>query len=468
MEQFLTEDFLLSNETARELYHGYAENLPIIDFHCHIDPRGIADDVRYANIARLLIGKGHFGDHYKWRLMRADGVDEDKITGGAPDFDRFFAFAAALSKAPGNPVFHWTHLELKRFFGYNGVLNSDTAREVWELCNEKLKTLSVREIINKSNVELIATTDDPTDSLSSHKKISDDPGCRVKVVPSWRPDKAVNLEKKGYASYIALLSETSGTDICSFDSLLKALLSRLDYFEAHGCRASDHGLDFVPYAGAASADLDDVFNRARAGVYLTPDEITGFKFQILRLLAGEYKKRGWVMQLHFGALRNTNTKMYTELGPDTGFDCIGNPADIEAVARFLDALDADGSLPRTILYSVNSCDNSKLVSLTGCFQGRGVAGKLQHGSAWWFNDTRSGIVDQLTTLAEGGLLGNFVGMLTDSRSFLSYTRHEYFRRILCDLIGRWVENGEYPRDIASLGKLVSDVSYYNSKRYFNY
>ncbi len=468
MKRFLDEDFLLSTETAKKLYHGYAEDMPIIDFHCHIDPRDIADDVKYPNIARLLLGRGSFGDHYKWRLMRSDGVEEEKITGGARDYDRFLAFASTLPKAIGNPVFHWTHLELKRYFGFDGVLSGDTAREVWERCNEVLKSLSVREIIYKSKVELIATTDDPADSLESHKKIMADSGCRVRVVPSWRPDRAVNLEKEGYASYIELLSKASGTRIFSFDSLKKALVNRLDYFGTLACRGSDHGLDVIPGAGTERTDPDDVFNRALAGVHITRDEIMCFKFHILRFLAGEYEKRGWVMQLHFGALRNVNSKGYSDLGPDTGFDCVGNQGDVALLARFLDTLDADGALPRTVLYSSNGCDNSKLVSLINCFQKQGTAGKLQHGSAWWFNDTKSGIVEQLTALAEGGLLGNFVGMLTDSRSFLSYIRHEYFRRILCDLIGRWAENGEYPCDIAALGKTVRDISYYNSKRYFNY
>ena len=467
MKEFMTEDFLLDTPTARTLYHDYAEKMPIIDYHCHINPWDIANDARYENITRLWLGGDHFGDHYKWRQIRSNGVPEELVTGGADDRARFQVFAEMLPKAVGNPLFHWTHLELKRYFGYNGILNGDTAEEVWNLCNEKLKTLSVRKIIAMSNVECIATTDDPADDLAAHKKLQADAGCGVRVIPTWRPDKAVNLAKPGFAAYLGRLGEAAGVKITSMQTLEQALLARMEYFDKMGCRASDHGLDCVPYADLAGADLDAILAAALRGEKPGERETAQYQFAVMRFLGRQYARLGWVMQLHYGAVRNTNSRRFAELGADTGFDCMGDPGRAEDLAGFLDSLERTGELPKTILYSLNANDNNMLVSLLGCFQGPECAGKLQHGSAWWFNDTKSGMIRQLTVLAEGGLLGNFIGMLTDSRSFLSYTRHEYFRRILCQLIGGWVENGEYPCDLPALGRLVQDVSYNNCRRYFS-
>ena len=466
MKQFMTEDFLLDTPTARTLYHDYAEAMPIIDYHCHINPWDIARDARYENITRLWLGGDHFGDHYKWRQIRSNGVEEERITGGASDRDRFQAFAEMLPRAVGNPLYHWTHLELRRYFDYGGILNGDTAEEVWGLCNERLRTLSVRQIIAMSRVECIATTDDPADELAAHALLRDDPACPARVIPTWRPDKALRIDKEGFAGYIRRLGDAAGVEIRSLETLEQALSRRLAYFDGFGCRASDHGLDTVPFADLTHARLDQILTAALRGEAPSREEAEQFQYAVLLFLGRQYARLGWVMQLHYGAVRDVNRKRFAELGADTGFDCMGDPGRAADLAGFLNALDATGELPRTVLYSLNANDNNMLVSLLGCFQGPECAGKLQHGSAWWFNDTKSGMLRQLTVLAEGGLLGNFIGMLTDSRSFLSYTRHEYFRRILCQLLGGWVENGEYPCDLPGLGKLVQDVSYNNCKRYF--
>ena len=467
MQSFMNEDFLLNTETARRLYHEHAERMPIIDYHCHIPPQEIADDRRYENIAQLWLGANHFGDHYKWRLIRANGVDENTVTGDAPDRERFQAFAEMLPKAIGNPMYHWTHLELKRYFGYDGVLNGETAQEVWELCNEKLKTLTVREMIRQANVTCIATTDDPVDDLAAHKAIKADASFATRVLPAWRPDKALNLHKAGYADYIAKLAEVSGVKIESVDSLCEALRIRLDYFDSLGCCASDHGLDTIPYADLEGVDVEALFQAGLRGDKLTDDQVEAFQFAVMSFLGREYAKRGWAMQMHYGAVRNANTRRFNELGADTGYDCMGAPGNPRKITAFLDSFEKTGELPRTILYSLNNCDNQMLVTIAQTFQGSECPGKIQHGSAWWFNDTLEGMTAQIKSLAEEGLLGNFIGMLTDSRSFLSYTRHEYFRRILCRLIGQWVEDGQYPCDMKTLGKIVEDISYNNAINYFN-
>ena len=466
MQKFMTEDFLLNTETARTLYHQHAEKLPIIDYHCHIPPMDIAVDKKYENITRLWLGGDHFGDHYKWRLLRANGVDERYITGDATDRERFQAFAEMLPKAIGNPVYHWTHLELKRYFGWNGILNGESAEEVWQLCNDRLKTLSVREMIREANVAVIATTDDPVDDLAAHRLIQEDENFSTKVIPAWRPDHAVNIRKPGFKDYILKLSQVSGIEINSFASLCEALKVRMSFFDSMGCRISDHGLAQIPFVSLEGVDLDAILISALSGNPVNLEEENAYQFALLQFLGREYAKLDWVMQLHYGAVRNTNSRLYSQLGPDTGFDCMGAPGNPAHIAAFLNSLDETGELPKTILYSLNNNDNSMLVSVMNCFQGSECPGKLQHGSAWWFNDTRPGMEAQLRELAAGGLLGNFIGMLTDSRSFLSYTRHEYFRRLLCSVIGKWVEDGEYPDDMETLGQLIEDISYYNAKRYF--
>lgn len=462
--EFMNENFLLNTETARRLYFGYAQTMPIIDYHCHIDPREIYEDRRFENITQIWLG----GDHYKWRLIRSDGVPEEEITGSADDRLKFQHFAEMLEKAIGNPMYHWTHLELKRYFGYGGVLNGETAETVWRLCNERLKSpeMSVRSIIKSSGVKMIGTTDDPTDTLEWHKKLAEDKSFEVKVLPSFRPDKAVNIDKAGFAEYILRLGAAAGVVIENVSDVKRALSERLDYFCSLGCRATDHGLDYAVYAPASDAEIEEIFAKAISGGDVTRAEAEKYKTAILLHLGREYHKHGIVMQLHYGAQRNTNSRMFERLGPDTGFDCISVRDCGEALTGFLNALETEGRLPKTVLYSLNPQDNELIGSVLGCFQGTETAGKLQHGSAWWFNDTKSGMEAQLRSLANLSLLGNFIGMLTDSRSFLSYTRHEYFRRILCGLIGEWVENGEYPNDEKTLGRLVENICFGNAERYF--
>lgn len=461
---FITEDFLLKSETAKKLYHNYAADMPIVDYHCHINPQEIYEDRKFENITQIWLG----GDHYKWRLIRSNGVNEDEVTGEADPKVKFRNFAQMLTKAIGNPMYHWTHLELKRYFDYDGILNEDTADEVYELCNAKLQNddMTVRELIKKSKVKMIGTTDDPIDSLEWHVKLRDEKDFDVLVTPSFRPDKAVNIEKTGFCDYIEKLSDAASIEIKSADDVKKALSDRLDFFCELGCRASDHGLDYVVYSSASDEEVENIFKTVMNGGSISQIEADKYKTAIMLHLGREYAKRNIVMQLHYGAQRNTNTKMFDRLGPDTGFDCISVKDCGEAIIGFLNALEMENALPKTILYSLNPQDNELLGTILGCFQGTEVAGKIQQGSAWWFNDTKTGMEAQLKSLANLSLLGNFVGMLTDSRSFLSYTRHEYFRRIVCNLIGDWVENGEYPNDQKALGKIVKDICYYNAERYF--
>ncbi len=462
MERFLSENFLLNTETARMLYSKYAADMPIIDYHCHVSPKEIYEDKKFENITQLWLS----GDHYKWRLMRSNGVDEYYITGDAPDKEKFLQFARMLPKAIGNPMYHWCHLELKNYFGFEGTLSEKTAEEVWELCNEKLKNMSVRSIIKQSNVAFIGTTDDPVDSLEYHKLIAEDDSFDTVVGPSFRPDKALNIDKAGWREYIAKLSEVTGIEICSLETLKRALSDRIAYFDAHGCRASDHGLDFMIYAEASAEELDALIGRGVIGEKISTAEAEALKTELLLHCAREYARLGWVMQLHYNCMRNPNTKMFEQLGADVGFDTIGANNGSHKLARVLDRLFYEGALPKTIIYSLDPGDNASIDTIIGAFQGTEAEGKIQHGSAWWFNDNKQGMRDQLVSLANLSLLGNFVGMLTDSRSFLSYTRHEYFRRILCALIGEWVENGEYPDDDELLGEIVSGICYRNAKNYF--
>ena len=459
-------EFLLSTETASILFHKYAEKTPVLDYHCHINPREIAEDRKFENITQVWLG----GDHYKWRQMRSNGIDEYYITGGASDREKFRKWAETLEKAIGNPLYHWSHLELQRYFGYTGVLNGETAEEVWNLCNAKLQedSMSVRNIIKQSNVTLICTTDDPVDSLEWHKILAEDESFNVQVLPAWRPDKAMNIEKPDYAEYLAKLSEVSGVEIRSFADLKEALKVRLDFFEKMGCRASDHALEYVMYKPATGEEIEKIFAKGLSGEGVTKLEELRFKTAFMLFVGREYHKRGWAMQLHYGCKRDNNTFRYEQLGPDTGYDCINNYAPSAEMADFLNALITTDELPKTILYSLNPNDNASIGTILGCFQDSAAVGKIQQGSAWWFNDHKTGMTEQMISLANLGLLGNFIGMLTDSRSFLSYTRHEYFRRILCDLIGNWVENGEYPADEKALGKMVENISYYNAVKYFGF
>ena len=459
MKDFMDKDFLLSSETARQLYEAYAAPMPIIDYHCHLDPREIYEDRQFENITRVWLG----GDHYKWRLMRSAGVDERFITGDADDREKFQKWAETLGLAIGNPLYHWSHLELRSYFGYEGVLNGDTAEEVWKLCNEKLRRpdMSARNLILRSRVKALCTTDDPADTLEWHQKLADEGDFPVKVLPSFRPDKALGIEKPGYLDYLARLGAPE-----SFAGLKARLTERLDFFCALGCRVSDHGMEAVPFAPAPEEEIEGIFRRRLAGQLPTPLEEKQFKTALLLHLGRAYARRGLVMQLHFGVIRDNSPRIFRALGPDAGIDSIGDAISAKDLAAFLGALDETGELPKTILYSLNPNDNAALVTVMGAFQTGEAVGKLQHGSAWWFNDHKGGMIRQLSTLAADGYLAGFVGMLTDSRSFLSYARHEYFRRILCDLIGSWVENGEYPGDPKALRTIVEGICFYNAERYF--
>lgn len=466
MKTFMDENFLLRSECAQKLYHSFAENMPILDYHCHINPQEIAENRQFDNITEVWLG----GDHYKWRQMRSNGVDEYYITGDAPAREKFQKWAETLEKLIGNPLYHWSHLELKRYFGYEGHLSGETAEEVWQLCNAKLQTpeMSVRGLIKQSGVTLICTTDDPADSLKWHQKIKEDDTFDVQVLPAWRPDKATNIEAAIFPDYIKQLGNVSSIDIKTFKDLKKAILSRMEYFDQRGCLVSDHGLDYVMCEPASEEEVESIFQKGLTGQPLSFTEIAKYKTAFMLFLGREYHRLGWVMQLHYGCKRNNNGLMFTKLGPDTGYDCINNFAPADQLANFLDNLASADELPKTILYSLNPNDNAVIGTIIGCFQDSSAAGKLQQGSAWWFNDHKTGMTEQMTSLANLGVLSNFVGMLTDSRSFLSYTRHEYFRRILCDLIGSWVENGEYPYDEKALEKIVKGICYNNAVAYFGF
>ena len=478
MKAFMDKDFLLETKTAQHLYHDYAAKLPIVDYHCHIPPQEIYEDRRFENITQVWLG-GHqvaadgtdhyFGDHYKWRVMRSNGVPEEYITGDKPDRERFQKFAEALEMAIGNPMYTWCHLELKKYFGYEGVLNGDTAEEVWNLCNDKLQNdpnMTVRGLIAQSNVAMVGTTDDPIDSLEWHEKIKNDPSIQVVVAPSFRPDKAVNIHKAGFAEYIHQLEEVVGRKFACADCVVSALDERLQFFVKMGCRAADHGLDYVPFVETDVDKATAAFKKAMAGEPLTKLECDQYITYLLISMGRLYKKYNVVMQIHYSCLRNVNQRMFKKLGPDTGFDMVAVTDGSASISSLLSALTETGECPRVILYSLNASDFDMLGTLIGSFQDDEVPGKIQLGSAWWFCDTDDGMYQQMKTLARLGLLGNFIGMLTDSRSFLSYTRHELFRRLMCNLIGNWVENGQYPNDDKALKKIVEGISYYNAKRYF--
>ena len=465
MKKFMDEDFILNNATAVNLYHKYAKDLPIIDYHCHIMQQEIYDNKQFKNITEVWL----YGDHYKWRAMRSCGVDENLITGDADDYAKFLAWAGTVPKLIGNPLYHWTHLELQRYFDIHETLDLNTAPAIWEKTQKKLTsgTFNVQDIIAASNVEVICTTDDPADDLFYHQELKHS-FKTAKVLPASRPDKAMKIAHPGFNQWREKLEQLVGFKVDSYKKLLKALELRMDFFHDNKCVVSDHALDYVPYLLATDQELEQIFAKALAGTDINAAEEEKYRTALLIFLGREYYKRGWVMQLHINAARDNNSKRFNTLGADTGFDSINDNNIVYPLANFLNALDATDSLPKTILYSLNPRDNYVLGTLIGCFQGDGIAGKIQFGSAWWFNDQRDGMKMQMEALANLGSLSSFVGMLTDSRSFLSYTRHEYFRRILCNLIGEWVENGEYPNDEIMLGKIVQDICYYNAQKYFNF
>lgn len=452
----INDKFMLRSQTSEKLYNRYAKDMPIIDYHCHLDPGMIAEDRHISDAYELFLG----GDHYKWRQMRSFGIDEKYITGDADGFEKWLGFAKLMPYLIGNPLYHWTALELKRYFDIDKPLCEKTAKEIWDICNEKLNgdDFSVRNLILKSNVEVICTTDDPADDLKYHKKLRAD-HFKTTVLPTFRPDKAMGIDKEGFVEYI------KEADVCCFAELVKWLESRAVYFNQNGCRLSDHSLESVPYLmGDASA----AFDKRMLGKVLTQEETETFKTALLSECAKIYSHLGWTMQLHIGAMRNNNSKMFKILGADSGFDSINDLCIAEKLSRLLDSFCIDEILPKTILYTLNPKDNYVLGTIIGNFQSGPVCGKLQFGSGWWFNDNEDGMISQLKALGNLGILGKFIGMLTDSRSFVSYPRHEYFRRILCNLLGEWVESGKYPEDFDLLGTIVKGISYSNAKEYFGF
>ncbi len=453
---FINDNFMLHGRVAEKLYNDFAKDMPIIDYHCHLDPKLIAQDYKFANVGELLLG----GDHYKWRAMRSNGVDEKYITGDASFYEKFLKWAETVPYTIGNPLYHWTHLELKKYFGIEETLSPKTADMIWNKCNECLAKaeFSARNLIKNSNVEVLCTTDDPLDSLEYHKQLKNE-GYAVKVLPTFRPDKAVEIGKDTFMPYVKAMGVSTYSEFTSF------LVEKIGFFHENGCRLSDHAMEYVPYA---EGDAEAVFNKRLAGGELTITEQDIFKTAVLKVCAQQYVKLGWAMQLHIGALRNNNARMYEKLGADTGFDSINDLCIAEPLSRFMDCLDRDGCLPKTILYTLNPKDNYVLGTMLGNFQSAPTPGKIQFGSGWWFNDQRDGMLDQMKALSNLGLLSRFVGMLTDSRSFISYPRHDYFRRILCNLIGGWVEAGEYPEDYEMLEIIIKGICYNNAKTYFGF
>lgn len=461
MKRFMKEDFLLDTKTARTLYEKYAKDQPIFDFHCHLNPKEIYDNKIYKNLTEVWLG----GDHYKWRLLREYGVSEEYITGGADDYEKFLKYAEVIPYAIGNPIYEWTHLELKRYFGIDEVLSPSTAKSIWDRANEKLKTFGARDMITANNVKHIFTTDDPVDDLKYNKLIKEDAGFTVSVLPTFRPDKAINIERETFAPWLILLESVTGKKTETLADLLKGLESRVNFFDEAGCCCSDHALDAVVYETATEKEVAEIFEKAKKKP-LTESELAKYKGFILAFLGRLYHKKGWVQQYHIGALRNNSTRNYKLLGPDTGYDAINDRNCAAELSKLLDSMDKSDELPKTVLYCLNPRDNETLATIMNCFQGAGVAGKIQFGSAWWFNDQADGMERQLTALMHLGLISKFIGMLTDSRSFLSYTRHEYFRRILCNMLGDLIEKGKYPNDTVFVGEIVKDVCYRNALDYF--
>lgn len=465
-QSFLTEDFLLQSEFAKVLYHTYAKDLPIIDYHCHLPPEEIASNKQFDNLTQIWLN----GDHYKWRAMRTLGVEEQFITGNASDEEKFMQWAKALPYMVRNPLYHWSHLELKRYFDGNDLLTPHNAKGIYDSCSAILNNGSSRaqDLIAKMKVEVIGTTDDPTDNLRYHKQITDN-SFQTKVLPTFRPDKAIALESPSYKTYLEKLSEASGCSITSYTTLLDALRNRVEHFAAHGCKLSDHGLEHAYYDdGNLKLNPEKIFERSLKGEVLTRQEVHCFKHAALIELCKLYHAKGWVQQFHLGALRNTNSRILGALGADAGVDSIGDFSQASSLAAFLNKLDTTNQLAKTIIYNLNPADNEVIATMIGNFNDGSIKGKMQFGSAWWFLDQKDGMTKQINALSNLGVLSCFIGMLTDSRSFLSYPRHEYFRRLLCNIFGQDVEQGELPRDDKWLGKIIQDICYNNAKEYFKF
>lgn len=464
---FINDDFLLENKQAVILYHYYAKDMPIIDYHCHLPPDEIASNRNFENITRIWL----YGDHYKWRAMRAAGVPEKYITGGASDKDKFLAWARTVPQTLANPLYHWTHLELVRYFGITELLNEDSAERVWAECNEKLSepALSTRGILKRMNVHVVCTTDDPVDSLEHHKQIAGDSNFDLPVLPAFRPDKAIAVGEPGsFNEWVDKLESCTDSKINSYEDFLGAIRERHRFFHDLGCRVSDHGIDKAYADEFTNSDVNRIFDEIRTGNKLNPDDQAVFKSAMLYEFGLMDHEKGWVQQYHLGALRNVNSRMYDQLGPDTGFDSIGDFCLAAPLGQMLDRLDRDNHLAKTIIYNVNPNDNPVVATMIGNFQDGTIPGKLQFGSAWWYLDQKYGIEDQLRTLANMGLLSRFIGMITDSRSFLSYPRHEYFRRVLCNMLGSDMEKGLLPEDSELIGSMVRDICYNNAKNYFDF
>lgn len=464
MKKFINDNFLLNTQTAVDLYHKYAKDMPIFDYHCHLNPVEIAENRRYENITKIWLD----GDHYKWRALRSNGIDEKYITGDASDYEKFEAWCKTVPYLLGNPLYHWSHLELKRFFGIDVLISEETAGEIWEKANRKLESdeFTVLELIKKSNVRALCTTDDPIDSLKYHKIIRENQKYEVKVLPTFRPDKAMNIDHNGFKAWVTSLGQVSNMPIENYDEFIKALKSRVEFFHEQGCRISDHGIEDIFSEVSSEEEVEKIYQKGLKGEKLTQSDVDKFKTMTLLNLSQIFYKLNWTMQLHIGALRNNNSRMFEKIGADTGFDSINDGIIAKKLSKLLDSMDMNKELPRTILYCLNPRDNDVIATMIGNFQGGGIPGKIQFGSGWWFNDQKDGMEKQMKSLANLGLLRRFVGMVTDSRSFLSYTRHEYFRRVLCNLIGSWVENGEVPNDINLLGSMVEEICYKNAVEYF--
>ncbi|WP_338876998.1 glucuronate isomerase [Spirosoma sp. SC4-14] len=468
---FLNDDFLLQTETARQLYHEFAKSMPIIDYHCHLPPDQIAENRQFNNLTHIWL----YGDHYKWRAMRSNGVDESFCTGNQSDFAKFQKWAETVPYTVRNPLYHWTHLELQRYFGINEILNGNSARRIYDICSEQLQTpeFSVRNLLRRMNVETVCTTDDPVDSLEYHQQLLNERmaggSFEITILPTFRPDKAMAVEDpKLFNQYITRLESASDVSVTTFEDFLEALRQRHDYFAAMGCKLSDHGLEQIYAEEYRTSDIRTIFDKIRAGNVLDMQEILQFKSAMLVYLAELDWEKGWTQQFHLGALRNNNSRKLRQLGPDTGWDSIGDFSQAAALARFLDRLDSTDKLAKTILYNLNPADNELMATMIGNFNDGSVAGKVQFGSGWWFLDQKEGMERQMNTLSNMGLISRFVGMLTDSRSFLSYPRHEYFRRILCNLFGNDIENGELPDDMEWIGQVVQNICYGNAKTFFGF
>ncbi|WP_079472697.1 glucuronate isomerase [Chitinophaga ginsengisegetis] len=465
-KKFMDENFLLNSDAAERLYHDYAKDMPIIDYHCHLPPAQIAADTRFENITQAWL----YGDHYKWRAMRTNGVPESYCTGNNTDWEKFEKWAATVPYTLRNPLHHWTHLELQRYFGISDILNPASAKQIYDSCNQLLQTpeYSVQNLLRSRNVSIICTTDDPADNLQYHRQLKQD-GFEIPVIPAFRPDQAMNVDvPEAYNRYLEKLEQAANCSISTYDDLLQTLKNRHDVFAAHGCKVSDHGIEEIYADDFLEKDIRQIFLKIRGGQVLTYTESRQFKSALLLELALMDWKAGWVQQYHLGALRNNNSRMLRQLGPDTGWDSIGDFSQARALAKFLDKLDSQDKLAKTIIYNLNPADNELMATMTGNFNDGSVAGKVQFGAAWWFLDQKDGMTRQMNALSNMGLISRFVGMLTDSRSFLSYPRHEYFRRLLCDLFGEEIERGEIPDDIEAVGKMIQDICYGNAKSYFGW